>query len=315
MEQWATTVNDSSYTFDKVLPYYKKSVHFTPPNTKTRFANATTGFDASAYDPNGEPLEVSYANYAMPFSTWMSRGMEAIGLNETQDFNLGSLMGAQYCASTINPKDETRSSSQTSFLASVKAPSLTTYSNTLAKKVLFDKNKKATGVQVKGPLGNTFTLTAKKEVVISGGAFQSPQLLMVSGIGPKDILEQHNIEVIADRPGVGQNMWDHPFFAPSYRVRVDTFTKIATNLLTLVGDFLKSTITKTGPLANPVADYLGWEKIPESLRSTFSSQTQKDLATFTSDWPEAEVCQPLPHMKKQKVTHMAGCSISPAQAT
>ncbi|KAE8140285.1 hypothetical protein BDV38DRAFT_269269 [Aspergillus pseudotamarii] len=288
MEQWATAVNDSSYTFDQALTYYKKSVHFTPPNTKTRFANATTGFDAAAYDSQGGPLEVSYANYAMPFSTWMSRGMEAIGINETQDFNLGSLMGTQYCASTISPKDELRSSSQSSFLASIKAPPLTTYSNTLAKKVLFDKNKRATGVRVKGPLGNTFTLSAKKEVIISAGAFQSPQLLMVSGIGPKDILEQHNIEVLADRPGVGQNMWDHPFFAPSYRVNVDTFTKIATNLLNLVKDFLNSSIMKSGPLTNPVADYLAWEKIPDSLRSTFTSQTLKNLATFTSDWPEAE---------------------------
>ena len=289
MEQWATVVNDSSYAFDQVLPYYKRSVHFTPPNTKTRFANATTGFDAAAYDSQGGPLEVSYANYAMPFSTWMSRGMEAIGINETQEFNLGSLMGAQYCASTISPKNELRSSSQASFLASIKAPSLTTYSSTLAKKVLFDKNKKATGIRVKGPLGNTFTLSAKREVIISAGAFQSPQLLMVSGIGPKDILEQHNIEVLANRPGVGQNMWDHPFFAPSYRVTVDTFTKIATNLVNLVKDFLNSSIMKSGPLTNPVADYLAWEKIPDSLRSKFTSQTLKDLATFTSDWPEAEV--------------------------
>ncbi|KNG83366.1 versicolorin B synthase [Aspergillus nomiae NRRL 13137] len=271
MEQWAAAVNDSSYTFDQ-----------------TRFANATTGFDAAAYESQGGPLEVSYANYAMPFSTWMSRGMEAIGINETQEFNLGSLMGAQYCASTISPQNELRSSSQSAFLASIKAPSLTTYSNTLAKQVLFDKNKKATGVRVKGPLGNIFTLSAKKEVIISAGAFQSPQLLMVSGIGPKDILDQHNIEVLANRPGVGQNMWDHPFFAPSYRVTVDTFTKIATNLLNLVKDFLNSSIMKSGPLTNPVADYLAWEKIPDSLRTKFTSQTLKDLATFTSDWPEAE---------------------------
>ncbi|GAB1204290.1 hypothetical protein APSETT445_002940 [Aspergillus pseudonomiae] len=288
MEQWATAVNDSSYTFDQVLPYYKKSVRFTPPNTKIRFANATTGFDAAAYESQGGPLEVSYANYAMPFSTWMSRGMEAIGINQTQEFNLGSLMGAQYCASTISPQNELRSSSQSAFLASIKTPSLTTYSNTLAKQVLFDKNKKATGVRVKGPLGNIFTLSAKKEVIISAGAFQSPQLLMVSGIGPKDILDQHNIEVLANRPGVGQNMWDHPFFAPSYRVTVDTFTKIATNLLNLVKDFLNSSIMKSGPLTNPVADYLAWEKIPDSLRTKFTSQTLKDLATFTSDWPEAE---------------------------
>ncbi|KAE8150939.1 hypothetical protein BDV25DRAFT_139372 [Aspergillus avenaceus] len=287
MQEWATAVNDSSYVFEEVLPYYKKSVQFTPPNTKTRFDNATTGFDASAFEEQGGPLQVSYSNYAMPFSTWMSRGMNAIGIPTVKDFNGGSLMGAQYCSSTINPADETRSSSQASFL-SLRTPSLTTYSQTLAKKVIFDKNKKATGVQVKGAMGNMFTLSARQEVIISAGAFQSPQLLMVSGVGPKDVLEKHGIDIVAERPGVGQNMWDHPFFAPSYRVTVDTFTRIATNLLHLVGDFLHSTFMKAGPLTNPVADYLAWEKIPENLRAKFSAQTVKDLAAFTSDWPEAE---------------------------
>ncbi|GFF54203.1 choline dehydrogenase [Aspergillus udagawae] len=285
MEVWATAVNDSSYTFDEVLPYYKKSVQFTPPNTKTRFVNATAGFDASAYEPEAGPLQVSYPNYAMPFSTWMKRGMEAIGINEIEDFNVGSLMGAQYCAVTIKPTDETRSSSEASFLATINATTLTTYSNSSARKVLFDGNKKATGVQVKGPDGNTFTLSAKKEVIISAGAFQTPQLLMLSGIGPKDILQQHNIDLLAERPGVGQNMWDHPFFAPTYRVTVDTFAKIAPALLGLVKDYLDS---KQGPLTNPVADYLAWEKIPNSVRSKFTSETQDELAKFPNDWPEAE---------------------------
>lgn len=51
---------------------------------------------------------------------------------------------------------------------------------------------------------NTFVLNATKEVILSAGAFQSPQLLMVSGIGPRDQLEAHNITVLADRAGVGQ---------------------------------------------------------------------------------------------------------------
>ncbi|RAL13120.1 GMC family oxidoreductase [Aspergillus homomorphus CBS 101889] len=288
MEQWATAVNDSSYEFDQVLPYYKRSVTFTPPNTELRFKNATTEYASSAFESSGGPLQVSYSNYAMPFSTWMDLGMQAIGINQTEDFNSGSLMGAQYCSSTINPKDELRSSSESSFLSAIKPSTLTKYTNTLAKRIIFNSDKKATGVEVKGALGNIFTIQAKKEVIVSAGAFQSPQLLMVSGVGPQDILEQHNIEVVANRPGVGQNMWDHPFFAPSYRVNVQTFTAIALNLLELVGQFLNIVATRSGPLTNPIADYLAWEKIPASLRSVFSQQTQQDLATFPSDWPEAE---------------------------
>lgn len=288
MQEWADAVNDDSYTFDNTLPYYKRSAHFTAPNTKLRAPNATTGYNAGAYNSNGGPLQVSYSNYAQPFSSWMKLGMQAIGINEIQDFNTGFLMGGQYCSSTIDPSTELRSSSQASFLTSIKPPTLTTYSKTLAKKIVFNEQKKATGVQVRGALGNTFTLSASKEVIISAGAFQSPQLLMVSGVGPADELKEHDINVIADRPGVGQNMWDHPFFAPAYRVQVDTLTKIATNLIYAAGQLLNGVAGKSGSLTNPVADYLAWEKIPQALRSKFTLKSQSALAGFPADWPEVE---------------------------
>ena len=289
MQKWADTVNDSSYTFEETLPYYKKSVQFTPPNDKLRAENATAKYNADAFDNNGGPLQVSYSNYGSPFSSWMNLGMQAIGIKEVDDFNMGSLMGGQYCSSTIDPAQEIRSSSEESFLSKITPSSLKTFSSTLAKKIVFDDNKKATGVQVKGTLGNTVTLHASKEVILSAGAFQSPQLLMVSGIGPADTLGEHNIDVVVKLPGVGQNLWDHPFFAPSYRVQVDTLTKFANELIYAANKALGGIVMKTGPLTNPVADYLAWEKIPQSLRKGFSQTTQKALSKFTNDWPEAEV--------------------------
>ncbi|CAG7941610.1 unnamed protein product [Penicillium salamii] len=290
MNQWATIVKDSSYEFDSVLPFYKKSVDFTPPNAQLRALNATAGYDASAYTSgDGGPLEVSYSNFANPFSSWMKLGMQAIGISETQDFNTGSLIGAQYCASTIDPSTELRSSSETAFIQSTSPlSSITIYTGTLAEKIIFDKHKKATGVRVKGLLGNAVTLSAQREVIISAGAFQSPQLLMLSGIGPLDTLKEHDIEVIADRPGVGQNMWDHPFFAPSYRVQLTTFTKLANIFLYTTIQLINAVLTKTGTVTNPIADFLGWEKIPKSLRALFPQSTKDSLALFPSDWPEAE---------------------------
>lgn len=93
MELWAATVNDSSYTFDEVLPFYQKSVQFTPPNTDYRAPNASADYDINAYDSDGGPSQVSYANFAQPFSSWMSLGMEAIGIDQVDDFNLGNIMG------------------------------------------------------------------------------------------------------------------------------------------------------------------------------------------------------------------------------
>ena len=75
----------------------------------------------------------------------------------------------------------------------------------MAKKIIFDSNKTAKGVVVE-TAGTPYTLNATREVILSAGAFQSPQLLMVSGIGPKKTLQKHNISMIADRPGIGSNI-------------------------------------------------------------------------------------------------------------
>ncbi|KAJ5888745.1 hypothetical protein N7495_008786, partial [Penicillium taxi] len=95
MQQWADTVNDSSYTFDAILPFFKKSVHFTEPSMRARAANAAPGYDSSAYDLNSGPLQVSFYNHVEPFSTWMNLRMQDIGIISTKDFSVGTLMGAQ----------------------------------------------------------------------------------------------------------------------------------------------------------------------------------------------------------------------------
>lgn len=96
------------------------------------------------------------------------------------------------------------------------------WTSTLAKRILFGGDKKAIAVEVHSK-GIHYTLKARKEVIVCAGAFQSPQLLMVSGIGH---LEESDIEVVVDRPGVGQNMQDHIFFGPAYRVKVDTLSGV-----------------------------------------------------------------------------------------
>ncbi len=102
--------------------------------------------------------------------------------------------------------------------------SLKVFTQTMATKVLFH-GKQATGVAVNS-LGLNYVLSASKEVILSAGTFQSPQLLMLSGIGPAATLQEHGIDVLVDRPGVGQNMWDHVMFGPSYAVNFDTLDRV-----------------------------------------------------------------------------------------
>ncbi|KAK4159203.1 putative GMC oxidoreductase [Cladorrhinum sp. PSN259] len=290
-DKWAEAVGDNSYTFDSLFPHFKRSVTFTPPSD-TRFANASAEYNINAFSTtNGGPLQVSYANYAQAFSTWMEPALNEIGVPQIQDFNSGNLLGAQYCASTIRPESQTRDSSQTSFLREAQGRrNLKVYILTLAKQIIFAPDSKlATGVLVETkPLGAfQFTLKARKEVIISAGAFQSPQLLMVSGIGPKAELERHKIPLIVDRPGVGQGMQDHVFFGPTWRVKVETLTRVANDLLYVGEQFLGPyTLKKQGPLTNPVCDFLGWEKTPRNLISQTAAQILD--REFPPDWPEIE---------------------------
>lgn len=225
-QQWADAVGDSSWAWENILPSFKKSITFTPPGPK-RAANASAEYLASAFDLTGGPLEVSYANYAQTFSSYMEGALDEIGIQTREDFNSGELFGAQYCSSTISPKDAKRSSSQTSFSNSAAgATNLKVYTETIGEKIIFDNENRATGIRV-STAGIPYTLHASREVIVSAGAFQSPQILMLSGVGPREHLEKFGIPVVADRPGVGQNLTDHIFFGPSYRVLLETFTRVA----------------------------------------------------------------------------------------
>ncbi|KAI1126498.1 hypothetical protein F5Y10DRAFT_293764 [Nemania abortiva] len=290
LQLWAEVVGDESWTFDNMLPYFEKSGNFTPPRP-TRFPNATASYAQNVFDAKGGPLKISYPNYANPFSTYLPGALGEIGIKQTKDFNSGSLLGSQWCSNTIDPLTGFRSSSETSFLeASQARPNLKLFYLTLAKKVLFSGGNNSTQTATGVELDSGVTLRAKKEVIISAGAFQSPQLLMVSGIGPAKTLQKYGIPVIADRPGVGQNLTDHVFFGPSYRAVVPTlatFLEDRAGVLDALDTFFGITgdTPGEGVLSNPILDYLGWEKTPRSL---ISNQTAKALSKLPASWPEIE---------------------------
>ncbi|KAF7858485.1 hypothetical protein EAF04_009085 [Stromatinia cepivora] len=286
LQKWADTVGDASYAYEDSSYYYRKSMNYTFANTELRLANATTSADLSEAIRGG-PLSVSYASWAQSFSTWIAKAMDAVGMHTTDAFLNGHLNGSAWLTSTINPTDGHRDSAAVAYLEPVTGrPNLKVFDLTLGERILFDKQKVAYGVEV--TTGNqTYTLQARREVIISGGAFQSPQLLQVSGVGPADLLRQHNISVVADRPGVGQNMSDHVFFGISYRVNLQTASAL------LYGDARERAEAEfnangTGPLSSPGGDFAGYEKIPADLRASFSASTLEELAELPDDWPEMQ---------------------------
>ena len=253
-QKWADEVGDQSYTYDNIEQYFKKSLNFTPPDITKRGANATPEYDLPTLAQGG-PLDITYSNYAQGIATWVQKGMEAIGISPQNGFTSGRLNGSSWVLATINHTTGFRESSETGFLTpALGRPNLKIYNGTLAKKILF-RGSQATGVQVESE-GKLFAISADREVIVSCGTFQSPQLLMVSGVGPAATLRQHGIPVIADRPGVGQNMWDHVLFGPSYRVNVQTASALTfgNNLEIANEEFIEH---QDGLLASPGGDFLG----------------------------------------------------------
>ena len=292
-DRWADLIGDLSYTWKNLLQFFEKSAHFTPPQpAKIGSSNAALlQFDPHSFSSSGGPLHVSYPGYFQPQSPYFYKALQALGLAPIAGLNSGKLLGFGGATITVDPTDATRSSSQTSFLAEAlnsRRTNLQVYHTTLATKILFDSNRTATGVSVT-TAGTAYTLFARNEVILSAGVFKSPQLLMLSGIGPATTLQKFGVPVISNLPGVGQNMWDQPLFGISSRVNVTTGTALQTEpeyANRATQEFLSSA---SGPLTNPYSDFIGWEKIHEPLRSSISKPSLAALATFPADWPELEI--------------------------
>jgi len=127
-----------------------------------------------------------------------------------------------------------------------------------------------------------FHVSARKEVIVSAGGIRSPQLLMVSGIGPRSELTRHNIPVIVENPGVGQNMTDHPRWGPTYAVtdNIDTtrFWGNATFFQQLLDLYEKK---RQGQLAGTLAGVTGYHRLPDSFLRSIGAG---DVANLPANW-------------------------------
>lgn len=171
-------VADKSYTFDNLLPYYKKSAKYIPPNASIRAANASVPpLNANSYSATGGPLEATFSNWAYPGGSFLGPAFEELGTSELPDLQSGKLIGWQYSPFAITANMERSGATRyLDYAAEKKMTNLKLYKTTLAKKILFDSKCKATGVAVQGN-GTTFTLGAKKEVIVSSGVVSASNCL------------------------------------------------------------------------------------------------------------------------------------------
>ncbi|KAK8115744.1 hypothetical protein PG984_012246, partial [Apiospora sp. TS-2023a] len=285
LRKWAEMTGDDGYLFDNLAPFYKKSARFTPPNESSRLANATVLYDESLWDRRGGPLQVGYPNWVNPVSSWIARGLEAIGLVNLPGFADGNLDGYAYTSFSLDAHTQTRSSSSSSFLreALAQTTNLLLYKDSLAKRIVLDGDKRAVAAVVESG-GTQYRLNATREVIVSAGSFRSPQLLMVSGIGPRDTLANLGIGVISDLPGVGQNMGDHIAFSSAYAVNLITHSALRDPNFSASQTRLYQT-ERMGMLTNCGGDILGFARVPPT---SISNATRSELDGMYPDWPDYE---------------------------
>ena len=306
---WAHEVGDAAYTWENLLPFHEKSVTFTPPNMDVRAMNASANYSASTLENSRDgPLHLSYPAYAQPLSSFGPAAFAAAGIPPVEDFISGKLDGYNYFAFTIDPETGLRSSAETAFLSpAMGSGRLTVYQWSTAQRILFDDEKRATGVEINLQNLPPYKLHARKEVILSAGAvsnlppeacctgthmeqMRSPHLLMLSGVGPKGTLRANNIPIVHALEGVGQNMHDScAIGGPQFRMSTPSSSSFTDDPATLVDAERMLLRNGTGPLTNMGADFFAWEKLPRAYRANFSDATSEAYAQWPADWPELEI--------------------------
>lgn len=241
-DEWAQLGNPG-WSYDEVLPYFIKS-----ENNK----NIT-----NKYHGNSGPLHVSNLTSPGPLNQPFIQAAERNNIPPNPYYNDEIQEGAfEYQVTHVN--GERCSVARAYLFPNMDRPNLTVMTGVRAEKVLFEA-KRAVGVSFfKGNKSSKAkqTVRARREVILSGGAFGSPQTLLLSGVGPAAEIKKHGIQLVHELPGVGQNLQDHIDFVMNYRTRVSAGTlglslRGACDLFSGAFEWLTK---RSGLIASPIAE-------------------------------------------------------------
>ncbi|MFT7458342.1 MAG: choline dehydrogenase [Planctomycetota bacterium] len=235
---WAA-LGCQGWDFNSVVPYFKKSENYEAGGSEFRGV--------------GGPLNVAPLRAPHPLTEIFLQACSNAGMKRVEDYNSPPQEGIGLVQGSI--KRGWRFSASRAYLWPVKNRSnLHIATKSHVTRIIFD-GKRAVGVAYESGENRQIS-RASKGVIVSAGAFGSPQLLMLSGIGPATHLNEHGIDIVQDLPGVGQNLQDHAGIEQSIRVNIPTYN-VQTSFLNYLSFGLKWLISGTGPLSNPMAEVVG----------------------------------------------------------
>jgi choline dehydrogenase-like flavoprotein len=240
---WAN-MGCEGWDWDSVLPYFKKS--------------ESNQWGADAYHGDSGPLQVSDQQTPRPITQAFVEAAHAVGMPLRKDFNTSDNEGVGIYQVTQfhgGKRNGERCSAAAAYLHPVmgQRPNLTVHTKMRATKILFE-GKRAVGVSYR-QTGQEFRVKAKREVILTAGAFGTPQLLQLSGVGRPEDITQHGIQMVHELPGVGQNLQDHLDFILCNKSRdTDNFGIGLAGTANLMGHISQYRKDGTGMLATPFAE-------------------------------------------------------------
>ena len=257
-------LGNAGWGYADVLPYFRKS------------EDQQRGADE--YHGVAGPLSVSDPSEPHPLCDAYLAAADECGYRRNPDFNGATQEGFGYNQWTL--RKGFRSSAATGYLRPARRRgNLTVITRAHATRILFS-GKRATGVEYLRA-GNPGSATARREVIVAGGSFNSPQLLQLSGVGPAALLQGFGIRVVADLPGVGMNLQDH------YTGRMIYECTGAFTLNDVVGSFwkglaaaLRYAFLRKGPLTMGASYVTGFVRT-DPLAATPDIQTS--ITLFSAD--------------------------------
>lgn len=201
-DNWAAQGN-VGWSYNEILPYFKKS-----ENNESLFN--------SPYHGAGGPLNVAELASPSYFNNYFLEACQDKGIPLNADLNGEHLFGCRM--SQVTQVNGERCSAAKAYITpNLKRLNLTIITQALVNKIYIKGNRATSVSYTKG--NKEYQVSAGREIILSAGAYGSPQILLLSGIGPRAQLDKHNIKQVVEMPGVGKNLQDHLTVMPIYRTQ------------------------------------------------------------------------------------------------
>lgn len=200
-DNWANEHGARGWSYNEVLPYFLRSENNTDP--------AVVAANPTFHSTSG-PVEVSTLPDRDPILNRWLEGVSRLGVPLTDFSNLVNQYGASVLQTTQSRSNWTRQTTASAFLeVNIARPNLHVLVNSHVTRVLFGSSTPLSATGIEFVRNNrTYTVSANREVILSAGSINSPQILMTSGVGPREHLRSLGISVLADLP-VGNNLYEH----------------------------------------------------------------------------------------------------------